>query len=65
MNRGEYEKVLDKVLYRLTEPGGNFQKLFPEDDKEMLKKLAAIALLTVDEYYVHLSEIARDTDPEI
>ncbi len=64
MNRGEYEKLLDQVVYRLTEPGGNFQKLFPDNDTESLRKLAAAALLAVDEYYVHLSDIARFTDPE-
>ncbi len=64
MNRGEYEKVLDKVVMRLTEQGGNFAKLFPNEDPENLRKMAAIALLTVDEYYSHLTQIMRDTDPE-
>ncbi len=64
MNRGEYEKVLDKIVNRLTEPGGNFQKLFPDDDQEALRKFAAIALMAVDEYYSHLTQIMRDTDPE-
>lgn len=64
MNRGEYEQVLDKIVYRLTEPGGNFQKLFADDNTESLRKMAAVALLAVDEYYVHLSDISRFTDPE-
>lgn len=64
MNRGEYEQVLEKIVYRLTEPGGNFRKLFADDDTEALRKMAAIALLAVDEYYVHLSDISRFTDPE-
>lgn len=64
MNRGEYEQVLEKIVYRLTEPKGNFQKLFPDDDVESLRKTAAIALLAVDEYNVHLTDIAQYTDPE-
>lgn len=64
MNRGEYEAVLEKIMYRLTEPNGNFQKLFPDEDDQSLKKMAAIALMAVDEFYVHLSEISRFTDPE-
>ncbi len=64
MNRGEYEKVLEQVMKSLTEPKGNFGKLFPDQDPESLRKMAAIALITVDEYYSHLTRISKDTDPE-
>ncbi len=67
MNRAEYDKILQNIKGILQNPNGNFEKKFltgsseeNADTLEQAELIAAVALITVDEFYAYLTKAAHE-----